>query len=85
MPNKRKAGREALATPHAPMQETRPPTQQNYCAGPIIPATVPFYKTTCGDDGASVVVPRCREVSLHRLLFVSAEGSGGGLKIPLRA
>lgn len=31
-----KAGREEFAPPHAPMQETHPPTQQETCAVPIL-------------------------------------------------
>ena len=33
-----------MAVPHAPMQENRPPTQQNFCATPIISATPVFFK-----------------------------------------
>ena len=33
-----------LVTPHAPMQEMRPPTQQNFCAVPIISAFLLIYK-----------------------------------------
>ena len=42
---KYKAGREALPTPHAPMQEHTPPTQQ-YITAPtlIITDEPPFYK-----------------------------------------
>ena len=41
----KKAGREALPTPHAPMQEKGPPTQQKLTAPePILPASHRFYK-----------------------------------------
>lgn len=33
-----------MAVPHIPMQETEPPTQQNYCAMPIITIFLIFYK-----------------------------------------
>ena len=33
-----------MAVPHAPMQENRPPTQQNFCATLIIPGIPVFYK-----------------------------------------
>ena len=72
-----------MAVLHAPMQEMPLPHSRINCAGPIITATVPFYKD--GLYWGSAVVPRCREVSLRRLLFVSVERSAGGLKIPLRA
>ena len=39
-----RAGRRVLPAPHAPMQETEPPTQQNFCAVPIISAFHLIYK-----------------------------------------
>ena len=72
-----KAGRGALPTPHGPMQETDPPTQQNHCATPIIPACLVIYK---GEkvNGRCCVLSRCRERSLRRFCVVSAERPGAG-------
>ncbi len=39
-----RAGHEELRPPHVPMQETHPPTQQNFCATLIIPIIPLFYK-----------------------------------------
>ena len=33
-----------LRAPHAPMQENRPPTQQKFCATPIIAGTSLIFK-----------------------------------------
>ena len=52
-----------MAVPHAPMQENRPPTQQNFCATLIIPGIPVFYKGKspmglCAGSGcAGTIIP----------------------------
>lgn len=48
-----------LAAPHAPMQETRPPTQQIYCIHPIILISFLYFKDNVYFELCALM--RCRE------------------------
>lgn len=79
-----RAGHEVLPTPHDPMQENGPPTQQYHCADFIIKGLFSFYKGKSLRNGFVCCIGLCRElIYLHSLFCSPRRYPGVGIVPPL--